>query len=712
MKLIKPFFIILLALNLTACEAGVGLILAIIGAGAAVGLANQSGDDSSNSTSETTTITDDTTTQPTYTYSVKMYDGSSDDLITAGLGQQGLTSTPTFTDSINPSATELRRAAIAHAYQTYQDTRSQMGFGSLYGPSAPTRFVVPSADGKVAGKEYLAYADSGQQNVTMMVQIPSRFTPSDACIIAVPTPGFESVYAGIPAGGEWGLKNHCAVAYTDKGAGNGVHDLQRDSVNLIDGRLDTASNAGNLSHFTAQGSSQMDVAAYYSTSPNRLAQKFAHSQQNPEDNWDKNVLDSIEFAFYVLNLEENYGNITTLSNSNTTVIAAGMSMGGSAVLRAAEQDRENVIDGVVAISPTITPDLSTTAFSIQQNTQAFSRTVYDKSFFNAVSYQNLYQACASANTAFGLEGRCYALRNANWLSNNVNLVDLVANAQEQLNNYGMLSTANALAHYYEANDLYAGLTYAYASAYGKFSVVKNLCEYSYAYTTGSNEPQTKPIDDLANDFATNRGIPPSSGTYLINNQGNEGNGTNYRESTDSFGNVDGYLTGAFCLRDLATGTSNSTLINSDDISQINIGLNKVKATGNLRSIPTLLIHGRNDALAHANFTARAYYGLNQQIRNTADSLAYIEITDAHHFDGMNQQYQLNQAPLQYYLSQALDMMYDHLKNSVSLPESQVIHTTPSSGASTGFPRITQDINSSDVHCPITFSTNVLTIPEC
>ncbi len=715
MKITKSFLVILLALTLTACGGGVGLILGIISAGAVVGLTNQSDDDNGDSTTSNTTITDDTTPQQSYDYSVKTYDGSTDDLVTAGLGQQGLMSTlPAAVDSVNPSATELRQIAIAQAYQASQDRRSNFGFGSLYGPAAPTRFVVPSTHGKVAGKEYLAYADngSGQQNVTMMVQIPSRFTLSEACIIAVPTPGFESVYAGIPNGGEWGLKTHCTVAYTDKGAGNGIHDLQRDSINLIDGTLDTASNAGKKSHFTAQGSAQMDLAAYYSTYPNRLAQKFAHSQQNPEDTWEKDVLDSIKFAFYVLNLDENYGNITTLSTSNTIVIAAGVSTGGSAVLRAAEQDQQSLIDGIVVISPVITSDLSNASFSIQQNTRVFSKTVYNKPFFDVLSYQNLYQACASANTAFGLEGRCYALRNANWLVNNVNLTDLIANAQEQLNNYGILNTANALAHYYEANSLYAGITYGYASAYGKFSLVKNLCDYSYAYTVGNSVPQTKPISDLADDFATSWGLPPSSSTYLINNQGNNGNGINYRENTDNFGNQEGYLAGAFCLRDLATATANSTLIDSTDVNQVQVGLNKIKASGNLKNKPTILVHGRNDALAHINFTSRAYYGLNQQTRNTADSLTYIEVTDAHHFDSMNQQYQLNQTPLQYYLTQALDIMYDHLKNGISLPSSQVIRTTPSNGASNGFPRITQDIESSASHCPITFSDNTLAIPKC
>jgi hydroxybutyrate-dimer hydrolase len=48
------------------------------------------------------------------------------------------------------------------------------------------------------------------------------------------------VYGAISTG-EWGLKRGCAVAYTDKGTGGAPHDLQNDTVPLVDGTRTTAS---------------------------------------------------------------------------------------------------------------------------------------------------------------------------------------------------------------------------------------------------------------------------------------------------------------------------------------------------------------------------------------------------------------------------------------------------------------------------------------
>ncbi len=89
-------------------------------------------------------------------------------------------------------------------------------------------------EGKIAGEECLAYADdgTGRRNVTMMVQIPASFDARHACIVAGPSSGSRGVYGAIGTTGEWGLKRGCAVAYTDKGTGNGAHDLQNDTVNL------------------------------------------------------------------------------------------------------------------------------------------------------------------------------------------------------------------------------------------------------------------------------------------------------------------------------------------------------------------------------------------------------------------------------------------------------------------------------------------------
>ncbi|MBC7992807.1 MAG: D-(-)-3-hydroxybutyrate oligomer hydrolase, partial [Rhizobacter sp.] len=165
------------------------------------------------------------------------YDGVSDDLLTAGLGKSGLAGAlPPFANGLLPTAAELRRAAIYNSYRAIVDMTAAGGYGSLYGPNVDADGVITASEGKVAGAEYIAFSDdgSGQQNVVLMVQVPSHFNPRRACIITATSSGSRGVYGGISTG-EWGLKRGCAVAYTDKGTGSGPHDLASDTVPLIDG---------------------------------------------------------------------------------------------------------------------------------------------------------------------------------------------------------------------------------------------------------------------------------------------------------------------------------------------------------------------------------------------------------------------------------------------------------------------------------------------
>jgi len=744
MKTFKPLFLASLicfsATVLKGCDDGTGVVIAILAAGAATGIKNALDDDGEDEANTSSDGSDSSSSSQQFEIlSTQYYDGVTDDLLTAGLGQNGLMgAAPVAADPENPTAAEIRTATIVNQYQASQDMRSTSGYGSLYGPAVATQFATPSADGKVAGKEYFAYADdgNGNQNVTMMVQVPSDFDRDNPCIVAAPAPHSQGVYGAIST--EWGLKNRCAVAYTDKGMGNGVHDLNTDTINRIDGTRGIATDVGKQGNFKAQASSEMDLSGYQSTYPYRIALKSAHSQQNPEAKWGQNVLEAIQFAFYVLNLEEESGEASaadadttdanqedeqatatlrsTFTPSNTLVIAASISSGGAAALRALELDDQGLIDGVVVAAPMINPrDLdSGDGITIKQGNQTFSYQRFRKTLFDVITYYNIYQPCASANTTMGLSGRCIALRRTGLIDGN-SLTTQVADAQRRLNLYGTLETTNVIAHNYEAAFVYASLANVYANAYGRFSVVDNLCGYSYAGSEGNSLPSAKSLSDLADDFQSGNGLPNSSGTYLINNEGNEEEGINFRNSVDANGELEGYLKGALCLRQLATGTTGITLNTgipltgdaSADYQRVQKGILQIFASGNLRGKPTIIVHGRDDALAHVNYSARAYYGLNKSTKSNSQ-LVYIEVKNANHFDGLNQEYNINtQIPLYYYLSQALDRMYDHLKNGASLPVSQVIPTVPTASLEERLPLI-----DSEEHCEITFSDDVLTIPEC
>lgn len=231
------------------------------------------------------------------------YDGNSDDLLTAGLGASGLAGpAPDFANKASPTAAELRKAAIRNNYRALVDIAAKGGYGTLYGPNVTRDGVVTNGSGKIPGKEFIAYADdgSGRQNVVLMVQIPDTFDPARPCIVTATSSGSRGIYGAIATSGEWGLKRGCAVAYTDKGSGNGFHDLESNKVTLIDGTTADATAAGKAAHFRAAVSDAARTA-YNASFQNRIAYKHAHSQQNPEKDWGKNTLQAIEFAFYELN---------------------------------------------------------------------------------------------------------------------------------------------------------------------------------------------------------------------------------------------------------------------------------------------------------------------------------------------------------------------------------------------------------------------------
>src|SRR5919201_2849464 len=241
----------------------------------------------------------------------KTYDGQTDDLLTAGLGTGGLgqvTSVsptpppPGFADPANPTAAELRKRAIYINYRALVDPTFNGGYSTLYGPNVDVNGNLTLGSGKIGGEEWLAYDDdgTGRANVTMMVQVPDSFDPNNPCIVTATSSGSRGVYGAIATAGEWGLKHGCAVAYTDKGSGMGVDDIQNNTVNLIDGTRTDAATAGTKSNYTAN-LSDSDRTAFNTATPNRFAVKHAHSQLNPEKDWGKYTLHAIEFAYYVLN---------------------------------------------------------------------------------------------------------------------------------------------------------------------------------------------------------------------------------------------------------------------------------------------------------------------------------------------------------------------------------------------------------------------------
>jgi hydroxybutyrate-dimer hydrolase len=615
--------------------------------------------------------------KPAYlgTVATASYDGTSDDLLTAGLGASGLAAAapPAYNDPANPTARELRRNAIFANYRAVLDIAANSGYGTLYGPNVNAAGVATNGNGMVAGTEYIAYADdgSGRQNVTLMVQVPNGFDPVNPCIVTGTSSGSRGIYGAIGSAGEWGLKNNCAVAYADKGSGTGLYTFEDDSVNQQNGVRATRTAAGKNAQF-APDLTDAQRAAFAQQYPGRIAFKHAHSQQNPEKDWGKITLQAVEFAFYVLN--EKYGvvardnthRLVRFTPANTLTIASSISNGAGSALLAAEQDTAGLIDAVAATEPQVQPNRAT-GYTIRQAGSTVA--AQGKPLLDYSSYAALYQPCIATGGA----GRCASLAAKGLVTGN-DLASRQADAQARLRAYGWTQDTAPLQGLHALTNILVAVTYV--NAYGKFSVTDNVCGFSWALADSTGAPVPFTAAAKAASFATQNGIvgtpfyEDSVGGARVYNLG----------VSPSTGVEDQALDGFLCLRSLATGVDavSGAALTGDmaaKSARVRAGMAEVQATGNLRGKPAVIVSGRADALIPVNHASRAYLGLNAAVEGPTSKLRYVEVTNANHFDSFSNALPNVIVPLHVYLFRALDAVYANLKNSATaLPPSQVVHT--------------------------------------
>lgn len=662
------------------------------------------------------------------------YDGVTDDLLTAGLGKTGLAgAAPGFVDAANPTAAELRRRVIFTNYRAILDITAAGGYGTLYGPNVTVDGVVTASEGKIAGKEYLAYADdgTGKKNVTMLVQIPTSFDRVNPCIIAAPSSGSRGVYGAIGSAGEWGLKHNCAVAYSDAGKGTGYHDLAADKINLIDGRLVDRGTTGKLAHFAVELTGTA-LAAYNTAYPNRIAYKHIFSQQNPEKDWGKNVLDSLRFAFWALNeeyapVDGNSGkHLRQIKPENTIVIASSVSNGGAESLQAAEQDTEGLIDGVAVGEPVAETGNMTGVTVSQGNTPVPNAGKLLGDYF---TYRMIYEPCAAlsanAQSANGIRpgwfgfgtaplgsaltqvggqelqtvvtNRCQSLADKGLITGTTTAQQADA-ALAKMQAYGWTDpNQNALhAAHYRLADMY--VAWGYVAAYGRFSVADNICGFSLANVdaTGNVAAQAATKTLL---FATSNGL--NTGADVIYNDSVGSAKLYHLGVSPSTNRMDGALDGQLCMRAMVTGVDTVTgaaltgnaLANSQ---RVQAGMREVVLNGNLRAKPTVIVAGRSDTLVPVNHNERAYVAYNSKVEAAASNVRYYEIMNGQHFDafipnaagGGVQGFDSLFVPVHYYFIKGMDLMWSRLKSNTPLPASQVVRTTPRGGTPGAAPAIT------------------------
>ncbi|WP_321896830.1 D-(-)-3-hydroxybutyrate oligomer hydrolase [Paraburkholderia heleia] len=614
------------------------------------------------------------------------YDGVSDDLLTAGLGKTGLAGPqPAIANPAAPTAAELRRLAIWANYRALVDISANGGYGRFWGPNVDVYGNDTLGEGKIAGAEYLAFADdgSGRQNVSLLVQVPTSFDPANPCIVTATSSGSRGVYGAISAAGEWGLKRGCAVAYTDKGTGNGAQELMSGLVTLIDGVTANAATAGRTSLFTANVPAAA-LAAYNQKFPNRYAFKHAHSQLNPEADWGKDTLEAVQFAYWVLN--QQFAPRVDASNrgvryapGDITTIAASVSNGGGASLAAAEEDTGKWITAVVVGEPQINVRMPGDA-QVREGGQRIAAA--GKPLADYMTLANLLQPCAAladaaasapyltalpvATTTAIREARCTSLAAAGYIRGG----DTQAQANDalaRLHEAGYEADSDLLHAPMWDSQAVPAVAVTYADAYTRSSVLDNLCGFSFGTTNASTgaagvAPAVSPMLTL---FGVGNGVPPTNGVNLVYNLTPPG-GADHRLATP-----DASFAGAACLRALWTKGD----------PRMRQSVQAISVNANLHGKPAIIVQGRSDALVPINHASRAYLAANSEREGSRSHLSLYEVLNGQHFDaflavpGFDTRF----VPVHYYNIAALNLMWSHLKNGTPLPPSQVIRTIPRGG---------------------------------
>ncbi|WLS90948.1 3-hydroxybutyrate oligomer hydrolase family protein [Gilliamella apicola] len=406
------------------------------------------------------------------------YDGETDDLVTAGLGFTALSTLiikPTIADPERPTTQELRKLKL----NRFIDTKT--GEGTLFG--FQRKNLTPLFDGRIAGTEILATFENNKERIGLLVQIPLDFDKNKPCIVAVPSTNSDGLFNAydVQIRGLWGLRHNCAVVYNDKGLGNGIYDITNQYGFTIDGKI----KSDNLLFEPKIKNREQYVKTY----PDRYAIKQLHSKQNSEERWGEYVLKSIEFAFHQINTHFSETQKVIFDKDNTLVLVYGASDGAGAALKAGELDKNNTIKGIVAVNPQIAPYSETIPVTVKVGEKPPTKIEY-LSIAEYSTYASLYIPCAvpaiisnnkDNNLPFAdnytyAQNRCDALKKAQLLIHGT-----PKEALEKLRQYGWTPEMDRQLPYFYFKETVA-LPYQYISAYGRYDVIEDMCNYSVAST--------------------------------------------------------------------------------------------------------------------------------------------------------------------------------------------------------------------------------------
>ncbi|MFH9008695.1 3-hydroxybutyrate oligomer hydrolase family protein [Streptomyces afghaniensis] len=626
----------------------------------------------------------------------RTYDGRDDDLLTAGLGFTGLrrTTPPAVADPARPTRAELRRWAVwAAAGLSGSDAG---GLGRLYGPNIGGDGQPVPGDGKVAGTEYTATVGTGVRSVGFVVQVPADLDRARPCVVAAPATGLANVHNGVGGAGAWGLHHRCAVALTDKGMGPAFHDLHSDTVMATDGTTGPRARTGPRAAFDS-GLDDTARRRYDARRPYRVAFKQAHSRQNPQAGWGRDVLRSVELALALLNRDWREGAPAAgYTPATTTVLAAGVSNGGGAAVAAGEEDRRGLIDAVVASEPqmNLAPLRGVT---VQQGGQRVRNAGLP--LVRYASLASLLQPCAvltepSAPGYSSFDPRTARRRCSDLVGEDPRLIlrrdaeragvrGLPGLAQQALVRAGFQERSA----YLQASHYDPQTPVSYEMSFARASVTDALCGYSWAATDASGRPAPYTRVQLAAAYATSGGRAPSPGTLVDDDS--LGGPIADRRSVGPDGAPDYNLDGELCAYRLAFPGKAASPEERAWARRVGQGLDATRRDGDLHGKPALIVHGRDDTRVPVNHSSRPYLGLNSRTEHGRSALSYVEVTHAHHSDSTAPGYDNRYVPLGFYFQQALDLMWARLTEGRPLPPSQVVRTVPRGGEPGHAPALTR-----------------------
>lgn len=536
-----------------------------------------------------------------------------DDLLSAGLGLRGLRGpAPRLTDSSRDEAALLRRLAIHSNYKGLADLTATGGFAR------------DAALPRVPGREFQAFArlPDAAQPFRVMVQLPDSFDPEDPCLVVAPVSGSRGIYGAVPVAGPWALPRGCAVATTDKGAGTDLFDHASETGVALDG---TRAQRGEA----PLGFEPLKLDAPLVSLPH------AHSGDQPEADWATHTLAATQFGLAML--ERAFPEHAPFAPARVRILGAAISNGGGAMLRALEQAEPGLFDAVVVAAPNVTVegaralyDYATEAALLQPCLLADPATLMRLPFANPTLLPAAEQRCQSLHEQGLLDAPTARAASAR----------LVASGFDP----GALEQAAVNA----TLDVWRSVAAMYASAYLRTPVDAMPCGYQVAVLNQTRN--ATPASPTARRlwWANSSGVVPGAGVDWIDAR------------TDRFPD-DPALGGLLCLR--ALWNENPRLREAVD---------QTRADANLPDVPLIVIHGAQDGLIPAAFSARPY--IEAARANGASKLVYWEVDGAQHFDalvplpGMSDRYR----PLMPILWQALDRMIGVLDGEQNLGQDRFI----------------------------------------